>query len=759
MNEDESLPSNTSIIFSPRLKNDLKSKIDEQYDMSDHEEECADYSEDMKYDPYRIPADINEAQLHYECNRFGKPVYMHGERSIVPILKCPCCQQIKQEELPMDIPTENLVYFGPAIPLLFQLCKYLMILMLAYTPINIYLQYKMVAAHCAKKQLYQPDVACPRHFNDLVPAVDFEAVMLDFIVSAVYKPIVSIVILVIYYRNQYRLVTSIRQQLVSAADYSVMIIDLKPEQTSKEYLEKVLTKKMPEPPTIVKVCIATVDEARLEALQNAKDERAAVKKLDDKLESCKSEIEKKIYSRLKEAALKNAITIEKKWPKECRHNLNNSVAFVTLRTTKEAASVRQTSFLERYLRRFCVCFYKKCQHDITSAPYPEEVQWTAVGLSLSERGISNFSAILIRLICVGIAISSQYFLRLIFPHLLQVSLQDANGMIAKAYPLFSSFTIVIMNQVMILLANFIVDLEHHTTESGKLKSLTLKYLEFQFYNSVFGIYSSFGPRENPSNYGLPLVLTLFWEMIKSPWLDAYSLSYIAKKIIPRYLATRKLKDGKVYEITQNELNKLFKPPSIKLHTRYSSYLRTSATYLVYSSYAPIASVLLLGYLIHQFWMDKYMMLRRNKKTVVMSEKAAYLMAELLKFFVVFEAICIWYQLISADCLITDKGQRDQIIKFSQFIWAALVIAITMFPLRRTVASWTRLQEIDKAAASQEYGGTYVGLTSGVVMTDDTPYEHVWTDLVDDYDRLNPMTKHEAYSKWMAARDKLLHDDM
>ena len=141
----------------------------------------------------------------------------------------------------------------------------------------------------------------------------------------------------------------------------------------------------------------------------------------------------------------------------------------------------------------------------------------------------------------------------------------------------------------------------------------------------------------------------------------------------------------------------------------------------------------------------------------MSEDVAYLMAEWLKNFVVLHLMFVWYNVMSSNYWIKDNGQRDQIIKFSQIIWAAVIIAIAMFPLRRTVASWTRLQDISQAAASQEYGGTYVGLTSGVVMTDDTPYGHVWTDLVDDYDRLNLMTKHEAYSKWMAARDKRIND--
>ena len=335
-------------------------------------------------------------------------------------------------------------------------------------------------------------------------------------------------------------------------------------------------------------------------------------------------------------------------------------------------------------------------------------------------------------------------------------------MIARTYPLFSSLMIVLINKLMVYLAHSMVDLELHITETERIKSLTIKCIESQLYNSVFGIIGStlkegLIPGKLQYNLGMPFVLTIFWQMLKSPLLVAYSMNYTFTKLIPRLWITRKLKTGKVSHITQRELNKLYDPPSIKLHTRYSSYLRTTILYLIYSSFAPISSLAVLGYLIHQFSMDKHMMLRRNKKTVVMSEDVAYLMAEWLKNFVVLHLMFVWYNVISSNYWVKDNGRLAS-IKFSQFIWAAVIVAIAIFPLKRTVASWTRLQDISQAEASQEYGGRYIGLTSGVVMTDDTPYEHLWTDLVDDYDRLNPMTKHEAYSKWMAARDKLLHDD-
>lgn len=152
----------------------------------------------LTYDPYKLPADIKAAELHYDCNRFGKPTYISQQRSDYASITCPCCSQIWQEQLPMDMPTESLVYFGPAIPLLFQLSKYLMLLMAAYTPANIYMQYRIVMANCDKLFVDDRDVICPSSGRHLIPPVNFDAIMPEVLVSAIYKVIVSMVIKCVY---------------------------------------------------------------------------------------------------------------------------------------------------------------------------------------------------------------------------------------------------------------------------------------------------------------------------------------------------------------------------------------------------------------------------------------------------------------------------------------------------------------------------------------------------------------------------------
>ena len=328
----------------------------------------------------------------------------------------------------------------------------------------------------------------------------------------------------------------------------------------------------------------------------------------------------------------------------------------------------------------------------------------------------------------------------------------------NTYPIISSLATVLMNKVMIFVAHLLVEKEYHMSETQKLKSLTKKCFELQLTNSVFGIFlGSFSHlRLDPNqkiNVGLSLVMTMIWQMIMSPWLDAFPISYLYKKIIPRYMALRRQKQGKIYDITQKELNALFDPPSIKMHTRYASYLRSIAILMIYYNFAPTASVLLLGYLIHQFWVDKYMMLRRNKKTVRISEDVAYIAGEWLVPLLIFNAVLAWIDVVESD-LIADRNEtRTKIKNISLPIMIPLSVLISMIPMRRMISN--SMQHVaDKSSDRDRHSdGKRVGLRSDVKITDDTPYEHVWTDLVDDYDRLNPISKYLALDHWKTARDQ------
>lgn len=65
---------------------------------------------DDTYDPYRMPADIKMAELHYECNRFGKPPDLLNKDDVV---FCPCCHQTRQEEVPLSVECSKIDFYGP----------------------------------------------------------------------------------------------------------------------------------------------------------------------------------------------------------------------------------------------------------------------------------------------------------------------------------------------------------------------------------------------------------------------------------------------------------------------------------------------------------------------------------------------------------------------------------------------------------------------------------------------------------------------
>ena len=726
---------------------------------TNNEHDDKDTQSDDLPDSYKIPADIDDALLHYDCNRFGKPVL--ADLEMTDKVECSCCNQIKQENLPMNTPTEQLIFFGPAIPLLFQMSKYLILLSIAYLPASIYLQTRIVQTHCHRQTIDNPGIYCPASLEDLIPHRQANDAIFVSAIVAVYKLLVSIVILVIYYQDQFRLAKMIKDKHISAADFTVMVSGLWPTQASLEYLRSILTTNNGQPPQIVKVCIATVDSALKETLTAVQDQLEIAKRIESNLKSCESAWKVKYYEKLKIKSLKKAADINDNWPEGSNRSLKHSVAFVTLQTRKEAASIPLTSLSSWICYQCCSCVRRRRKHYISRAPYPNEVNWRSIGISPKKRCCSLFYVGMIRLLCIVMTFAVQFTFRAALPFLIK-NVSSKNkwdlGLVFNTYPIISSLATVLMNKVMILVAHLLVEKEYHMSETQKLKSLTKKCFELQLTNSVFGIFlGSFSHlRLDPNqkiNVGLSLVMTMIWQMIMSPWLDAFPISYLYKKIIPRYLALRRQKQGKIYDITQKELNALFDPPSIKMHTRYASYLRSIAILMIYYNFAPIASLLLLGYLIHQFWVDKYMMLRRNKKTVRISEDVAYMAGEWLVPLLIFNAVVAWIDVVESD-LIADRNEtRTKIKNISLPIMIPLSVLISMIPMRRMISNRMQLVADKSSDRDSQSDGKRVGLRSDVKITDDTPYEHVWTDLVDDYDRLNPISKYLAIDHWKTARDQ------
>lgn len=440
----------------------------------------------LEYDPHKLPADIRLARLHYKCSRFGRPPDLDQKEEVV---LCPCCNQTRQQMLPMWLSCSKLDSCGPVLPMLFQFAKYLAILGLGYAAAGIYLQSKMISIHCTKENNKDPNRSCPSNMNDFFPNFynEYSTFMTPvFACLALY----TVLVLVVLYCRQSKLMISIdRRKPVTVAPYTIMVKDLDSDEMRREYLLSVLTADNPGIDiNIEKVSFATLLGAKMEAQQELQEEEEHLKKLRERVRLCEDPETKK--------GLESVLLREEKHVKKLAsskilqqpNSKENSVAFVTLKTKEQAANVKKTKALNYYLNHWMPCCYKKKVHWVEMAPEPEDVYWYSVGVSFRQRVINKLVRYVITILSM-VVLAAIYLLCTWLEYTLEIC--KSKGMLWAKILFYKMWVtpvaVVIVNKLLIGVATLMIDRETHITENMRLLSLGIRYADLQLWNTLLGV--------------------------------------------------------------------------------------------------------------------------------------------------------------------------------------------------------------------------------------------------------------------------------
>ena len=704
-----------------------------------------------KYDPYQIPADIVMARLHNQCNRFGRPPDLMNKESVV---LCPCCHKARPEEVPLSLPCSKLDFSGPTLPMLFQFTKYLACLGLGYLVIGIYLHYRYIQVHCVLMSEYRPGISCPSKLGDFIPQYDHEQMSH---VTPVWPWIIvfTFLVTVTFYWRQDVLAKSIRRrERFSAADYTIMIQELNASQMNEEYLLTVLMRHAPDTQIdIEKITYFTCRGAQKLAQHELQEEREHLDRLTGKLEKCEDLEQRTGLERTLVMAEKHVKKLAESRLLKANISEINSIAFITLKTIEQASQVSRTSLLRYYLYQWFFCCHKRKVHWVEQAPEPEDVNWKAAGVSFKLKIISSLLSSLI-------TIASFIVIGWVYYELHQLdryiySCKHQNKTWAKVlFPIMwmTPTVMVIINKLLISVAELMVHLETHVTENQRIVSLTRKYYKLQLWNTFVGFLVSLAIHfyliqanidiENMEfNLGKKFMTIMLSQIFLGPFLDAYRLSYLFSKVIPKWRIEQDLSKGKHANVTQRQLNSIFDPPQMEFNIHYASYLRSFMVTVCVYPFCPIVSMLFIGCIFAHFWTNKYMALRRNKKIGRLDPKLACQVTDSLQFS--FTAMLLVYLLM---CRLSeeDKTSKLKSLDANQTTVVILLIIINMSISLRSI-SVRAFNCIIRPRKSHVDTLTHTH----------TSYHDISHQLHADYDRLNPMTRKYALSDW---KSKMMVND-
>ena len=361
------------------------------------------------YDTSKIPASLEEAELHRNCTTMGKRITdTETQREF-----CPCCLSTKKQVLSRLTSYTKVTNMGTTIPIYYQFKRYMALFYFIMIGFSIYPIYQM--AELRYEYQNSNNGGKMSYFSlefifDLT--TNFVKLPNGNIIDATKNIMVNDLLLnwaifffsVWFSIQQKRAMKRLEANMdVSAKDFTLMIGNVDIEDTEekiKAFINAQMRKKGLIEPRIVKMNKATVD-CKLKMIDIEIEEvESHLKKVSEFLESMRTKFDQnqvgageqriKDLERELKSLQKKRVRAEKKLRNRNRENEKNCVVFVTFASLVE----RDAVFFARPKKRFWL--FRLCKPDteykILLAPFPEEIKWNKIGYSIKQRVWSALKA-------------------------------------------------------------------------------------------------------------------------------------------------------------------------------------------------------------------------------------------------------------------------------------------------------------------------------------------------------------------------------
>lgn len=194
----------------------------------------------------------------------------------------------------------------------------------------------------------------------------------------------------------------------------------------------------------------------------------------------------------------------------------------------------------------------------------------------------------------------------------------------------SSIIIAINNSVLAFVIRYISEFERHETYTKYNLSVSLKLTFSMFVNTaIIPLIVNLG-RENWFGYG-DLTVDIFFIIVSINFLTPTLLIFDVLHFWRRFLIYYEKWKGKDSKMTQREANELYEGTDPDTANLYATTMLTVFVTVFYTPLLPIAPLISLFGLIYKYWVEKVVMLRRNKIPQMFEQQMALTFSNLMAF--------------------------------------------------------------------------------------------------------------------------------
>lgn len=410
-------------------------------------------------------------------------------------------------------------------------------------------------------------------------------------------------------------------------------------------------------------------------------------------------------------------------------------AFMTLEKQSQAVHLADKFEMHSLIRATFFVYYKllKCKKSkierrywdgeriiVERAAEPGDVYWENLSVTPFQRLKNILLTYTITTILLAFVFGFYYSL-----HVLKKFLEDEAenkqsennsnylSWLVRLVSIFNSIIVVLVNLLLHWLIRLLSSYEKHMTYTKFRLSVATKLMIATFVNSAILPLINNLEMESWFDDG-GLVTTIFYNVISisfvTPLLNVFSITYFLR----RFRMWREFKKGIESKLTQRQANDLFEGPNIDMASRYA---QTGLLLLIVSFYTPmqpILPIIALAGTFFQYWVEKYLLLRRYSIPEAMGSTMARFYAGIIPIAMLLYSISNYVFLRDLSDKKNNHGQAS--------LW--FMIGYVVLPVKLVLKL----------------------VTDSISRDDSLVYSKVKYSFIQDYDRCNPMTANKAKAK-------------
>ncbi|KAL4476129.1 hypothetical protein ABPG74_009862 [Tetrahymena malaccensis] len=725
-----------------------------------------------------IPADWNKAIRHAKSRETKPERPKISDNDFEEVCEC-CGYELNRQPIGLFVPSIQLGFLGSGFPLFYNYIQYCIIMLTCLLAIqgipNLIYNYKgnfcdktlLEAYEAAEENKEHPEegflLPCPESLTNRISLANVlnqeEGIRsnMHFSTAAV---IVQIVLCIFFRRSQRQIEVEVDLKYNTPADYTVWVKHVpKDIHNPKEAIRKHFkdqNKKVTKVNLIYD--ISEIEELEEEFKELIKEKQKNLKEhgFDNKTQELQL-IEQKMQK------LEHEIREKEQHIVHDRTKFTGQ-AFVSFETEKEKEElftfapptlgskicnfITSLGKLDRYVDS--QIFEGKHKILIVEAPEPNDIDWEFIHSSTSSKVVARFISLIKWVVLIAFSFSIicliTYFQNLKIDHVQEELLElqhkskknnedidkeeyekvHSSMTIISIFSFLISTSIVLFNKFALpFLVHHIVDAEKWSTKTKLNISFAFKLTIALFFNTAlitvlieiilfknfYGIGGGMILNEQLVFIFNAIIPSLAW--VIDPW-----------SIIKNIQRNKELKNKEKSVLTQGEANKLMEHPDYAMGKRYADIMKTMWFTFFFSPVIPIGTFFSLIGLILYYFTDKYNLIYRRTVKESISKSLSFEMMDLQEYSVLLHC----FGNIAFKWMLASEVDLTSIVLFGVCFFIALV------PMD-SFNEW--LFEINSRSESKSY--------SQVKDQFDT-----------DYDRENPITKHEALLEFQKSRASKTH---